>query len=234
MLTGAGGLTANPSLYKKLSYDPVKDLAPIGTFGTSPFVVIAKQGLQAQSMKDVLAMAKAKPGLLGYASDGNGTAMHLTGELLKSMTDSFIVHIPYRGTGPAVLATMGGETDLAIVDLASVRQQVRGGRIRLLAVTSRERSSLVPEVPTLAESGVPGFESAGWFAVLAPAGTPAAVIHRISSELNAVLRQPEMRQQFANAGLEPLPGTPAELSALMTRETAKWAAVIKHSGATVD
>jgi tripartite-type tricarboxylate transporter receptor subunit TctC len=234
VLTGAGGLTANPSLYKKLAYDPVKDLAPIGTFGTSPFVVVANDGLQATTMKDVVALAKAQPGRLSYASGGNGTAMHLTGELIKSMSGSFIVHIPYRGTAPAVLATMGGETQLAIADLASVRQQAKGGRIKMLGVTSRERSSLAPELTTLAESGVPGFESAGWFAVLAPAATPPAVVTRLNTEMNAVLRLPEVRQAFANAGLEPLPGTPAELAALMQRETAKWAEVIKRSGATAD
>jgi tripartite-type tricarboxylate transporter receptor subunit TctC len=234
VLAGAGGLTANPSLYRKLNYDPLKDLAPVGTFGTSPFVLIAHESLPATSVKDVVALAKARPGRLSYASGGNGTAMHLTGELIKSMTGSFIVHVPYRGTAPAVLATMGGEPELAIADLASVRQQARGGRIKLLGVTSRERSSLAPELPTLAESGVPGLEAAGWFAVLAPAGTPAAVIARLSSELNAVLRLPEVREQFANAGLEPLPGTPAALTELMLRDTAKWAAVIKRSGATVD
>lgn len=234
VLAGAGGLTANPSLYRKLNYDPLKDLAPVGTFGTSPFVLIAHESLPAASVKDVVALAKAKPGRLSYASGGNGTAMHLTGELIKSMTGSFIVHVPYRGTGPAVLATMGGEPELAIADLASVRQQARGGRIKLLGITSRERSSLAPELPTLAESGVPGLEAVGWFAVLAPAGTPAAVIQRLSSELNAVLRLPEVRELFANAGLEPLPGTPAALTELMQRDTAKWAAVIKRSGATVD
>jgi len=234
VLTGAGGLTANPSLYRKLNYDPIKDLAPVGTFGTSPFVLIAHESLPAASLKDVVALAKAKPGGLTYASGGNGTAMHLTGELIKSTTGSFIVHVPYRGTGPAVLATMGGETELAIADLASVRQQARGGRIKLLGVTSRERSALAPELPTLAESGAPGLEAVGWFAVLAPAGTPAPVIQRLSRELNAVLRLPEVREQFANAGLEPLPGTPAALTELMVRETAKWAAVIKRSGATVD
>ncbi len=234
VLTGAGGLTANPNLYKKLNYDQVKDLAPIGTFGTSPFVVVASESLPATTMKDVVALAKAQPGRLSYASGGNGTAMHLTGELIKSMSGSFVVHIPYRGTAPAVLATMGGETQLALADLASVRQQARGGRIKMLGVTSRERSSLAPELPTLDESGVPGFESAGWFAVLAPAATPPAVVTRLNAEMNAVLRLPEVRQTFANAGLEPLPGTPAELAALMQRETAKWAEVIKRSGATAD
>ncbi len=234
VLTGAGGLTANPNLYARLAYDPVKDLAPVGTFGTSPFVLVASASLPVDSMKDVAALAKARPGQLSYASGGNGTAMHLTGELIKAMSGSYIVHIPYRGTGPAVLATMGGETQLAIADLASVRQQARGGRIKLLGVTSRERSPLAPELPTLAESGLPGFEAAGWFAILAPAGTPSAVINRLNAELDGVLRLPEVRQQFFNAGLEPLPGSPADLAALMKRETAKWADVIKRSGAKAD
>ncbi len=234
VLAAAGGLTANPSLYKKLSYDPQKDLAPVSMFGTSPFVLIAHDALPAITLKDVLALAKAQPGRLSYASGGNGTAMHLTGELFKSMSGSFIVHIPFRGTAPAVLATMGGETQLAVADLASVRQQARGGRIKVLGVTSRERSSLAPEIPTLAEGGLPGFESAGWFAVLAPAATPPAVLTRLNSELNAVLRLPEVRQQFANAGLEPLSSTQAELADLIKRETTKWAEVIRRSGATVD
>ena len=234
VLAAAGGLTANPSLYKKLSYDPQKDLAPVSMFGTSPFVLIAHDALPATTLKDVLALAKAQPGRLSYASGGNGTAMHLTGELFKSMSGSFIVHIPFRGTAPAVLATMGGETQLAVADLASVRQQARGGRIKVLGVTSRERSSLAPEIPTLAEGGLPGFESAGWFAVLAPAATPPAVLTRLNTELNAVLRMPEVRQQFANAGLEPLPSTQAELADTIKRETSKWAEVIRRSGATVD
>ena len=182
----------------------------------------------------MITLAKAQPGKLSYASGGNGTAMHLTGELIKSMSGSFIVHIPYRGTAPAVLAAMGGEAQLAIADLASVRQQAKGGRIKLLGVTSKERSPLAPELPTLAESGLPGFEAAGWFAVLAPAATPPAVLARLNADLNAVLRLPEVRQQFANAGLEPLPGTQAELAQLMKSETAKWAEVIKRSGATAE
>jgi tripartite-type tricarboxylate transporter receptor subunit TctC len=234
VLTGAGGLTANPNLYKKLSYDPVKDLAPVSTFGTSPFVLVASESLAAANIKDVITLARAQPGKLSYASGGNGTAMHLTGELIKSMSGSFIVHIPYRGTAPAVLAAMGGESQLAIADLASVRQQAKSGRIKLLGVTSKERSPLAPELPTLAESGLPGFEAAGWFAVLAPVATPPAVLARLNADLNAVLRLPEVRQQFANAGLEPLPGTQAELAQLMKSETAKWAEVIKRSGATAE
>lgn len=234
VLASAGGLTANPSLYAKINYDPARDFAPIGLFGTSPFVLIASDKLPAASVKDVVALAKARPGGLSYASGGNGTAMHLSGELLKSMTGSFIVHIPYRGSAPAVTAAGAGETQLAIADIASAQPLARAGRVKLLGVMGRERSTLAPELPTLAESGVPGFEASGWFALLAPAGTPAPVVARLNAELNAVLRAPELRQQFAQAGLEPLTSTPQELAALMRSETEKWARVIKQSGAKVD
>lgn len=234
VLASAGGLTANPSLYAKLNYDPVRDFAPIGLFGTSPFVLIASDKLPAASVKDVVALAKARPGGLSYASGGNGTAMHLSGELLKAMTGSFIVHIPYRGSALAVTAAGAGETQLAIADIASAQPLARAGRVKLLGVMGRERSTLAPELPTLAESGVPGFEASGWFALLAPAGTPAAVVTKLNAELNAVLRLPELRQQFAQAGLEPLTSTPQELAALMRSESEKWAGVIKRSGAKVD
>lgn len=234
VLASAGGLTANPSLYAKLNYDPMRDFAPVGLFGTSPFVLIASDTLPAANVKDVLALAKARPGGLSYASGGNGTAMHLSGELLKAMTGSFIVHIPYRGSAPAVTAAGAGETQLAIADIASAQPLARAGRVKLLGVMGRERSTLAPELPTLAESGVPGFEASGWFALLAPAGTPVAVVNRLNAELNAVLRAPELRQQFANAGLEPLTSTPQALAALMRSETEKWAGVIRRSGAKVD
>jgi tripartite-type tricarboxylate transporter receptor subunit TctC len=234
VLASAGGLTANPSLYPKLNYDPVRDFAPITLFGTSPFVLIGSDKLAASSVKDVIALAKARPGQLSYASGGNGTAMHLSGELLKSMTGSFIVHIPYRGSAPAVAAVASGETQLAIADIASAQGLAKSGRVKLLGVMGRQRSSLAPELPTLAESGVPGFESSGWFALLAPAGTPASVVARLNAEVTAVLRLPDVRQQFAVAGLEPLTSSSEELARLIKSETDKWAGVIKSSGAKID
>jgi tripartite-type tricarboxylate transporter receptor subunit TctC len=234
VLASAGGLTANPSLYPKLAYDPVRDFAPIGLFGTSPFVLIASDKLPAASAKDVVALAKARPGQLSYASGGNGTAMHLTGELFKSMTGSFIVHVPYRGSALAVTAAAAGETQLAIADIASAQGLAKSGRIKLLGVMGSQRSSLAPELPTLSESGVPGFESSGWFALLAPAGTPAPVVSRLNAEVMAVLKLPEVRQQFAVAGLEPLTSSPDELARLIRSETDKWSRVIKSSGAKID
>jgi len=234
VLASAGGLTANPNLYKKLTYDPVKDFEPITLFGTSPFVLISSSTLPATTTKEVLALAKARPGQLSYASGGNGTAMHLSGELLKSMSGAYIVHIPYRGTSPAVLAVMSGETQLAIADIASVQQQAKSGRIKMIAVLSKQRSPLAPDVPTLAESGVPGYESSGWFAILAPAGTPPAIVQRLNADLNAVLRLPDVKAAFLASGLEPLPSTSEELARLMQTETAKWAQVIKTSGASIE
>ena len=234
VLASAGGLTANPSLYPQLNYDPARDFAPITLFGTSPFVLLAHPSLQAANVGELLQLAKAQPGRLSYASGGSGTAMHLSGELLKSMGGVRIVHIPYRGSGPALLAVIGGETQLAIVDITTVSGQLKTGRVKVLGVLGRERSPLAPDLPTLGESGLRGYESYGWFAVLAPAATPAHVVQRLNQEITAVLRSPETRERFAAASLEPLPSTPEELATLMKSETAKWAKVIKESGATVD
>jgi tripartite-type tricarboxylate transporter receptor subunit TctC len=234
VLASAGGLTANPSLYKKLNYNPEKDFAPVTLFGTSPFVMVAAAQVPVRTARDVVALAKKEPGKLSYASGGTGTAMHLSGELFKAVTKTFIVHVPYRGSGPAALAVMAGETQLGIADLATILPQLKSGRMKAVGVLSKARSPLAPDIPTLAESGVPGYESNGWFAILAPAGTPPAIVNRLNTELNAVLRSPEIRERFATAWLEPLPSTPQELSELMKSETVKWAKVIKDSGATAD
>lgn len=234
ILASAGGLTANPSLYKQLNYDPARDFAPITLFGTSPFVLLAHPSVQATTVGDVLKLAKSQPGRLSYASGGNGTAMHLSGELLKSMGQARIVHIPYRGSGPALVAVMAGDTQLAIADVTTVGSHLKSGRVKVLGVLSKDRSALVPDLPTLNETGLQGFESSGWFAILAPAATPAPIVQRLNAEITAVLRMPEVRERFAAAGLEPLPSTPAELGALMKSETQKWGRVIRESGATVD
>lgn len=234
VLASAGGLTANPSLYKQLSYDPSKDFAPITLFGTSPFVLLAHPSVPASSVAEVLRIAKSQPGKLSYASGGNGTAMHLSGELLKSMGQARIVHIPYRGSGPALNAVLAGDTQLAIADVTTVGGHLKSGRVKVLGVLSKDRSPLAPDLPTLNETGLKGFESSGWFAILAPAATPPAVVQRLNTEITAVLRSPEIRERFAAAGLEPLPSTPEELGALMKAETVKWGKVIRESGATVD
>ena len=234
VLASAGGLTANPSLYPNLSYSPSRDFAPITLFGTSPFVLVANPALPANTAKELLALAKTQVGKLSYASGGNGTAMHLAGELLKSMTDSDILHVPYRGSAPAVVAVMAGDTSLAIADIASIQPLLKSGRFKVIGVMGKERSALAPDMPTLAESGVPGYDAAGWFGILAPEGTPPAVLTRLNAEITAVLRLPEIRERFAAAALEPLPSTPDYMAQLMRTEAIKWAKVIKDSGAKVD
>lgn len=234
VLASAGGLTANPSLYKKLSYDPARDFAPITTFGTSPFVLLASPSLAASNVSELLKLVRSQPGRLSYASGGNGTAMHLSGELLKSMAKVHIVHIPYRGSGPALLAVVGGETQLAIADITTAAAQIKSGRVKALGVLSKARSPLAPDIASLNESGLPGYESVGWFGILAPAGTPAAVVQRLNTEITAVLKSTEVRERFAAAGLEPLPSTPDEMAEFMKSESVKWARVIKESGASVD
>lgn len=234
VLASAGGLTANPTLYPNLPYNPGRDFAPITLFGTSPFVLVANPALPANNAKEVVALAKRQVGKLSYASGGSGTAMHLSGELLKSMTGSFILHVPYRGTAPAVMAVMAGETSLAIADIASIQPQLKSGRLKVIGVMSKERSTLAPNLPTLAESGIPGYDSSGWFAILAPAGTPPAVVTRLNTEITTVLRLPEIQERFSAAGLEPLSSTPEQLAQLIKTETAKWSRVIKESGAKVD
>jgi len=234
VLASAGGLTANPYLYPNLSYNPSTDFAPITLFGTSPFVLIANPNLPAKNVKELIALAKKEVGKLSYASGGNGTAMHLSGELLKSMTQSYILHVPYRGSAPAMMSVMAGETQLAIADIATIQSQMKSGRIKILGVLSKDRSSLAPEIPTLSESGVPGFESNGWFAILAPAQTPPSVITRLNTEITSVLKTAEVLDKFAQAGLEPLTSTPEQLGQYMKSESSKWSAVIKQSGAKVD
>jgi tripartite-type tricarboxylate transporter receptor subunit TctC len=234
VLASAGGLTANPSLYPNLAYSPSRDFAPVTLFGTSPFVLVANPALPANTAKELLALAKTQAGKLSYASGGNGTAMHRAGELLKSMTDSDILHVPYRGSAPAVVAVMAGDTSLAIADIASIQPLLKSGRFKVIGVMGKDRSALAPDMPTLAESGVPGYDAVGWFGILAPAGTPPAVLTRLNAEITAVLRLPEIRERFAAAALEPLPSTPDYMAQLMRTEAIKWAKVIKDSGAKVD
>jgi tripartite-type tricarboxylate transporter receptor subunit TctC len=234
VLGAAGGLAINPSLAKSPTYDPVKDLAPITLVGSSPFLMVVDPSLGASSVREVIAAARAEPGKLTYASGGNGTAMHLSGELFKQMTGTDIVHVPYKGSGPAVAAAAGGQTSIAFADITSALSLLRGGRVKALGVLSRERSSLAPEIPTLAESGVPGFESVGWFGLVAPAGTPPAIIALLNREAVAAMQLPETRERMTALALEPWPSTPEEFGAFIRSETAKWARVIKESGARAE
>lgn len=233
-LGAAGALAANVSLYPKMPYDPVKDFAPVSNVAFVPFFLVAKTALPANDLRELVALASAKPGQLMLGYGGNGTAMHLSGELFKLMAKVQMTNVPYKGSGPAAMDAVGGQLDLAMVDVASAINQVKAGRLKAIAVTSARRVSVAPDVPTLAEAGLSGYEATGWFGVVMPAGTPAGIIGRMNGELVAALKRGEIRERVIAAGAEPSPSTPAEFGALIRAEIAKWAEVVRISGAKPD
>jgi len=230
----AGALAANVSLYPKMPYDPVKDFAPVSNVAFVPFLLIANPSLPANNLQELVALASAKPGQLMLGYGGNGTAMHLSGELFKLMARIQLVNVPYKGSGPAAVDTVGGQLPLAMVDVASAIAQVKAGRLKALAVTTRKRISAAPDVPTFAEQGLPDYEATGWFGVVMPAGTPAEIVGRMNAELVAALQRKEIIDRVTAAGAEPSPSTPEEFGALIRSEIAKWGEVVKLSGAKVD
>jgi tripartite-type tricarboxylate transporter receptor subunit TctC len=230
MLAAAGGLTISPTLNPRIGYDPLTDLAPITGFARIPFVLIASGDLPVTDAKGLIDYVRRNPGRLTYATGGNGTAMHIGGEMFKSMTGSFVVHIPYRGSGPAAMAAMAGETSLAVVDLTSVRGQRENPRLKMLAMLSGERSILAPDLPTLNEAGLSGFDVSGWFGLFAPAGTPVPVLQRLNTEITALLRDPGIADRFKTMGMEPTPSSPEQLASLLRSEIAAYKAVIQRAG----
>jgi tripartite-type tricarboxylate transporter receptor subunit TctC len=233
-LGAAGALAANVSLYAKMPYDPVKDFAPVSNVAFVPFFLIAHPSLPANNLQELVALANAKPGQLMLGYGGNGTAMHLSGELFKLMAKVQLVNVPYKGSGPAAVDTVAGQLPLAMVDVASAIAQVKAGRLKALAVTSRTRVSAAPEVPTFAESGLPDYEATGWFGVVMPAGTPAQIVGRMNAELVTALKRQEIRERVLAAGAEASPSTPEEFAALIRSEIVKWGEVVRASGAKVD
>ena len=242
LLMGTVGTHAiNPSLYPKMPYDAVKDFAPITLVAGVPNVLVVNpanaQKYGINSVQDLARVAKSNPGKLNVASSGNGTSIHLAAELFKSMTGTFMVHFPYRGSGPALLDLMGGNMDLMFDNLPSAMPHIRSGKLKALAVTSAQRSSALPDVPSVAEAGGPalkGFEATSWFGLLAPAGTPADVINRIQQETAKALASPALKERLQAQGAIPSGNTPAEFTKLIEAESKKWALVVKASGAKVD
>jgi tripartite-type tricarboxylate transporter receptor subunit TctC len=235
VLAAAGAMTISPHLNPSLGYDPVGDLVPISGFARIPLVLVANAALPAQNVKELIALAKREPGRLSYATTGNGSAMHLGGETFKAITDTFVVHIPYRGSGPAVTAVMGGEVQLAVVDLTSVMGRAEAGsRVRMLATLGRERTSLAPQLPTLNESGVNGLDVSGWFGLFAPARTPAPIVERLNSEIATMLRSDDVRERFKGFGIEPMPTTSAGLAQHLRTELTGYATVVKRAGIKAD
>ena len=234
VLGAAGALTINATLSKNPSFDPLRDLAPITLIGSSPFLLVADPAFPAATAREIVTLAKARPGVLTYASGGNGTAMHLSGELFKLMSGTDMVHVPYKGSGPAVAAAAAGQTSIAFADITSALSLMKAGRVKVVGVLSRERSSLAPEIPTLAETGLPGYESVGWFGLLAPAGTPGGTVARLNRDAVAVLNLPEVRERMTALALEPWPSTPEEFAAYMKSENVKWGKVIREAGIRAD
>ena len=224
----------NPSLYPKMPYDAIKDFAPITLLATTPNVLVVNPALPINSVKDLVAYAKANPGKLSFGSGSNGSAGHLAGELFKVDTGTDIVHIPYKGGAPATQALLAGDVQFMFDNLANAMPQIKAGKLKALAVTTADRSRLAPELPTMSEAGVPGFDISTWFGLLAPAGTPKDVIAKWNAEVTKILNSPEMRERLTALGAEAAPTTPEQFAAFIQREMSKYARIVKMSGAKVD
>ena len=225
---------ANPALYPKLPYDAAKDFAPLTLAGSTPLALMVKPSLPVSNVKELIEYARKQPGKLVYASGGNGTSQHLTTELMKSMSKTYMLHIPYRGAGPAMTDLLGGQVDLMFDNLPTALPHIKAGKLRGLAVTTAARSPLAPDLPTMAESGLPGFELATWFAFFAPAATPKPIVDKISTDMRRVLAQPDMRERLAAIGVDIRASSPDELAVFQRSEQAKWGKIVKDSGAKVD
>ncbi len=228
------GQTINAALRDKMAYDIHRDLAPVSLLAWVPNGVVSLPTLPAKNIQELVALARAQPGKLTYASFGIGSSAHLTFELFKGMTGIDMLHVPYKGGQPAIADLLAGQVSIYIPVLPSVVQLHKAGRLRLLAVTSAKRSSAVPEIPTVAESGVPGFEASNWFAFMAPAGTPPEVVTRLNAEAAKALQAADVREKLAGLGFEVQSSSPQELSAFLRRESDKWAKVVKASGARAE
>ncbi len=222
-----GTLAVNPALYPKLPYDPIKSFAPVAWVARVPNVLVVPAAARAQSFAEFVALARAQPGRLTFSSGGNGSAAHITFELLKLRARIFMLHIPYRGTAPSINDLIAGQVDSTFTGTPAVLPHVKAGRLRALAVSSPQRIAALRDVPTVAESSLPGFEADQWYGVVAPAGTPAAVVARLNAAINQALALPEVAQQLATEGAVPTPGTPQAFAALIARELPRWAEVVK-------
>ena len=232
---GTNGTHAiNQSLYKKIPFDPVKDFTPISRLTRIAAIVVVNPMLPVNSVAELIDYAKKNPGKVTFASAGNGTTSHLSGELFKSMTGVNIVHVPYKGGAPAITDLIGGQVNMMIEVMPNAYQHVKAGKIRALAVTTAQRSAVAPDVPTLAEAGVAGFDVSAWDGLWAPANTPPAIVAQLNAAVRRSLEDPQVKEALFQRGAEPVPSTPEALGAHVASETARWAKVVKDSGATVD
>jgi tripartite-type tricarboxylate transporter receptor subunit TctC len=234
LLMATSGHVINPSFFAKLPFDAVKDFAPVTQVTTQAYILGIYPGVPAKSVKELIALAKARPGQLNYASGGNGNATHLGAELLKDLAGIDLTHVPYKGGGPALIALISGEVAMLFSNVSFTLPQIKAGKVRALAVSSTKRSQVMPDLPTVAEAGVPGFELTSWYGVLAPAKTPRAIITSVHDEIVRGLSAPDIKARLANDGNEAVGSAPEEFAAYIAAEIPKWARVIKRSGARME
>ncbi|PIT79999.1 tripartite tricarboxylate transporter substrate binding protein [Limnohabitans sp. 15K] len=225
----AGGLTANSSLYPQMPFEVAKDFAPITMLASIPFVLVGHPSVPAENIQQVIALARSQPGKVSIGHGGNGTAMHLSTALFTQMADIKLIEVPYRGSGPAAMDTLSGQIQLSITDLAAALPHIKAGKLKAFAVTSPKRLSNLPEVPTLSESGLTGYDSTGWFGLVAPAGTSPQIVQRLNAEFTAALNDEQIKSQMRQNGMEPIATSIEGLDAYIKSETQKWAKVIKQA-----
>ena len=229
-----GTQSINASLYKKMPFDPIKDFAPLTRVANVPNLLVANPQQPFKTVPEMIAYAKANPGKINFGSPGNGASPHLSGELFNAMAKVELTHIPYKGSAPAVTDLLGNQIAIMFDNLPSVIPHVRSGKLRAIAITTAKRSPELPDVPTIAEAGVPGYEAMSWFGLLAPAATPAPVLAKLSGALAKVLANPEVKKKIVDQGGEPVNETPAQFAAFIQSESVKWGKVVKSSGASLD
>jgi tripartite-type tricarboxylate transporter receptor subunit TctC len=234
LLVNTAALAINMSLYKKVNFDAIKDFAPISVFSQSPNILTVHPSLSVSGVKDLVALAKAKPGALNFSSAGSGTTQHLTGELFKLRTGTNIVHVPYKGSAPSLTALLSGEVEMTFANIPAISAHVKAKRLRALANAGEKRSDQLPDVPTLRESGIKGVEVVVWYGVLAPAGTPAEIVKLLANTISKAARAPDTSKLLIDQGAEPVGNSPEEFAKLLRQELTRWAEVIKVSGARAD
>jgi tripartite-type tricarboxylate transporter receptor subunit TctC len=234
LVADVGQIAINPHLFSKLPYDPIRDLAPVSLIGTSPLYLVAHPSVRAANFRELIALAKAEPGKLNYGSSGTGSIHHLATEALKSGLGLDLVHVPYKGTGQSVPALLGGQVSLLYSALPSIAGHVKDGKVKLLAISTAQRSPQTPDVPTVAESGIPGYEFVAEIGLLAPAGTPREAISRLAAEMAKAVKLPDVAQRFGQLGIEPVGSTPDAYSAINKAAYEKYGRVVKATGAKID
>jgi len=233
-LGNLGTLAINPSLYRNIPFDSVKDFVPIALVAGTPLLLVVHPSVPVKSVKELIAFVRARPGQLNYASAGTGGPTHLAGELFRSMTGTDIVHIPYRGNIAALTDVVAGEAHMMFTNLLTPLPFIKSGRLHALAVTSRKRQPAMPDMPTIAEAGVPGFDVSGWYGVVAPAGTPREIIAKLNGEIVRIMQQRDIHEKFVRQGIEIFTSTPEQFAAHIRAELARWGEVVRKSGARVD